>query len=379
MSSANDNTDNTIQASPRTRRLIRQAACAYVLIIVFASLHPFAGWRDPGLPFFFFLEAAWPRYWTVFDLLSNVFAYLPLGYLLTLSFWRESRLALAACLAIMIAALLSLSMEVIQAWLPSRVSSNIDLACDALGAALGALLAYWKGRSVLHTLATSLRRLLNTVEHTEFGLLLIALWLLTQLSPEIQLFGTGDIRHLLASIPVIPSVPYDPPSFFAIETTITACNMVAIGLITHTLLAHDRLKSPALLILFALALLIRTLSAVILVNPANALAWFTPGASLGILIGSVLLLPLLFLKHSSQQVLAGFMLMAGTVLVNVAPSNPYSMAALSAWQQGHFLNFNGLTRLIASLWPFIAMPYLLLMLRKSANTDMASNPRRTRS
>ena len=57
-------------------------------------------------------------------------------------------------------------------------------------------------------------------------------------------------------------------------------------------------------------------------------------------------------------------LMAGTVLVNLAPSNPYSVAALAAWRQGHFLNFNGLTRLAASFWPFLALPYLILLGRR---------------
>ena len=48
-------------------------------------------------------------------------------------------------------------------------------------------------------------------------------------------------------------------------------------------------------------------------------------------------------------------LMAGAVLVNLAPANPYSIAALATWRQGHFLNFNGLTRLTASLWPFLTL------------------------
>ncbi len=62
---------------------------------------------------------------------------------------------------------------------------------------------------------------------------------------------------------------------------------------------------------------------------------------------------------------AGLALMAGTVLVNVAPPNPYSVAALAAWRQGHFLNFNGLTRLVASLWPFVALPFLMLLARRN--------------
>jgi hypothetical protein len=56
--------------------------------------------------------------------------------------------------------------------------------------------------------------------------------------------------------------------------------------------------------------------------------------------------------------------MAGTVLVNLAPPNPYSAAALATWRQGHFLNFNGLTRLIGILWPFLTLPFLLLASRR---------------
>ena len=52
------------------------------------------------------------------------------------------------------------------------------------------------------------------------------------------------------------------------------------------------------------------------------------------------------------------------VLVNLAPTNPYSAAALATWRQGHFLNFNGVTRLVASLWPFLALPYLMLLGRR---------------
>ena len=65
-----------------------------------------------------------------------------------------------------------------------------------------------------------------------------------------------------------------------------------------------------------------------------------------------------------HRAFAGLALMAGTVLVNLAPPNPYSAVAFSVWQQGHFLNFNGLTRLIATLWPFLTLPFLMLSARR---------------
>ena len=53
------------------------------------------------------------------------------------------------------------------------------------------------------------------------------------------------------------------------------------------------------------------------------------------------------------------LLMAAAVLVNFAPHNPYLAAILKLWQQGHFLNFNGLTRLVSWLWPLAAIAFLI--------------------
>ena len=60
-------------------------------------------------------------------------------------------------------------------------------------------------------------------------------------------------------------------------------------------------------------------------------------------------------------VLASVLIMAATVLVNLAPPNPYLADSLKVWQQGHFLNFNGLTRLVSALWPFVALGYLMVL------------------
>ena len=58
---------------------------------------------------------------------------------------------------------------------------------------------------------------------------------------------------------------------------------------------------------------------------------------------------------------AAVLLMAATVLVNLSPPNPYFTATLRLWHQGHFLNFNGLTRLVNGTWPFIALGYLIYL------------------
>ena len=357
-------TDPDRRSGTSPQRLIRHLAVAYAVLIVYASLHPFSGWRHAGQSTFAFLEADWPRYWTGFDVTANLLAYLPLGLLLALSFRSSSgqrvSILLATLLATLFGTALSFCMESVQVWLPSRVPSNLDFLCNSAGAAVGALLAAGIGGRLL-IFVRYCQRWLAPIPDVDITLVLVGLWLLTQLSPETLLFGSGDLRELL-DIP--PAVTYAPSSFFVIETAIIVCNMTAIGLIVCSLFTPQRSSFRLLVAFFVLAMAIRTLAAAILVEPAQAFAWLTPGATLGVMIGGVLLSLLLLLPQPWQRALAMLALMAGAVLVNLAPPNPYSQAAMAAWRQGHFLNFNGLTRLIASLWPFLALPCLTLLGRR---------------
>jgi VanZ family protein len=351
------------QLSTPSTALPRYLALAYTALVIYASLHPFSGWRDLGLSPFAFLDAGWPRYWTVFDLAVNVIVYLPLGFLLTLTLRHlpvPGRLT-PLFAGILLACLISLCLESLQTWLPTRIPSHVDLACNSAGGAIGALLTPWYGERFFARAGYLQRRLLCPLPYSELGLVMLGLWLLTQLSPETLLFGAGDLRHLLG---LSSAVPYAAESFFVIETAIIICNTVAIGLIARTLLTERASPPTVLALFFALALTVRTLAAATLVTPHDAFIWLTPGASLGLLIGGVILALTLLLPPLPRLALAGLALMAGTVLVNLAPPNPYSAAALATWRQGHFLNFNGLTRLTASLWPFLVLPYLTLLARR---------------
>ena len=117
-------------------------ALALACLVAYASLYPFDNWRNQGLPVWAFLSAPLPRYWTWFDVAVNVLGYSLLGFLLALAVMRGTDWGWPVMLASLGAALLSLSMEMLQGFLPSRVPSNLDLALNALGAWLGALAAY---------------------------------------------------------------------------------------------------------------------------------------------------------------------------------------------------------------------------------------------
>lgn len=120
------------------------------------------------------------------------------------------------------------------------------------------------------------------------------------------------------------------------------------------------------------ALVVRALAFSVLFNPSAVLAWMTPGALIGIAAGLLIAMAAVALPRPAKLAFAGMALMAATVLVNIAPANPYLAQALQVWPQGNFLNFNGLTHLVSSLWPFAAMAYLLLVATGRQQSDASS-------
>jgi hypothetical protein len=254
-------------------------------------------------------------------------------------------------------ATLSFCLESLQTYLASRVPSNLDLACNAFGAFLGALPAFLLGDRLIGA-ATVIQEKFLVARRAEAGVVLIALWLLTQLSPEPILFGTGNLRPLFEVAIVIP---YAPALFFALEACIVAFHAVAVGLFVSVLLhVRKRALFPTILVFFGVAIALRSLASAALIDKAHAFSWMTPGAQLGLLCGAALFFLVLALPRTTHVAFAGLALMAGTAFVNIVPTNPYSMI-MDSWNQGHFLNFNGLTRFVSTLWPFLAFPTLIAM------------------
>jgi VanZ family protein len=349
---------------PAASPLSRYLALAYTLLAVYASLHPFSGWRDSGVDLTDFLTAGWPRYWTAFDLVINVIAYVPLGFLWVPTLLPRLGKVRAVLLATLLGAILSLAMETLQNYLPSRVPSNVDLGCNAAGALLGALAgARWGvhlldgGR--LHALRT---RLIVPGAMGDAGLTLLGLWLLTQLTPATLLFGDGDLRSLLE----LPApLAYDAGRFARIEAGIVGANALAVATLT-TRLGWQPLRIPVL-VLIAIALALKSFVLALSVNVSHGLAWATAGSLAGLAGGLALWLLATRLPARAQKALAAMALLIATVLVNLAPENPYLANTWQAWNPGQFLNFHGLTKLVASLWPFLALPWLML-LRTERNT-----------
>jgi len=318
------------------------------------------GWRGAGVSPFAYLVAPWPRHITYFDLVVNVLGYIPYGFLAAAALQPRLRGAAAFIAATASAIVLSLALEALQSYLPARIASNLDAICNVLGAAIGAAAAVRYAPRLLEEGAFARLR------HSAFlpggiidlGLALIGLWLFIQLSPTTLLFGAGALRELIGA----REPRGERPAFFiTIEALTAAANLTAAGLLLSSLACAGVAIRAQIGALIGAALVVRTAAFAILMRAENVFVWLTLGAQIGLAAGVAVVLLAVALPRGLRLILAAVLIMAATVLVNLAPPNPYLIASLRVWQQGHFLNFNGLTRLVSALWPFTALGYLMVL------------------
>ncbi|HUJ87877.1 MAG TPA: VanZ family protein [Burkholderiales bacterium] len=349
----------------RESPLARLLFVVYVLLVVYASLYPLTGWRDPGLSPFAYLTAAPPRYVTVFDVVANLVGYLPYGFFCVLALYPRLRGTHALAAAALSGAVLSLLMEATQSFLPTRVPSNLDLACNLTGALAGAALGVRLATWLLDGGPLKRLRAQNILpgHAADLGLVLLALWLFTQLNPAMLLFGAGDLRDLLSAP---GGAPHPPQLFISVEALTTAANLIAVALLVSVIAVPGRSPRLMVLALLACALAIRALAFAILMRAEHVFDWLTPGAVQGLAAGVLGAFAAIALPRVGRLVLAAVLLMAATVLVNLAPANPYLAVTLGEWQPGRFLNFNGLTKLVTSAWPFAALAYLIWLAARRA-------------
>ncbi len=359
--------------TPHTTHLARNLALLWALLIAYASLHPLGALRDTGGDLLGFLLAPWPRYWTRFDLIANALGYLPLGFLLVAATLK--RLPGPALLvgATLLSGALSVGMEVLQHFLPTRVPSNLDVASNTAGAAVGALLGLRWGTLLGHggLLARWRTRRIVRGHIGECALLLLFLWWLAQIDPDTPLFGLGDLRGLFG---LEAPVDFTERRYRAVEIGACVCAMVSVGVIGwHTMRARSLWLLGST---FAIALAVKAGSGAVLVPDGGAWLWITPGALAGLAAGTLALRIVLWLPLSLRFGVAALALLAGVALVNLAPDNPYPSAVSDAWRAGHFFNFSGLTRLTSALWPYFALPYLMALQLKESRGRHAAHDHR---
>jgi len=356
---------------------------AYAVLIVYASLYPFTGWRDQGIAPWAFLESPFPpKYWTGFDLAANAVGYAPLGFLLALSFLRRAgpafaagRKSLAILIATLAAAVLSLAMEALQSYLPERVPSNLDFGLNAAGALAGAGAAVVLDKTGI-VRRWSRYRLLWFVEEARGALVLLALWPVALLFPASVPLGLGQVLERLEAavaewLQDTPFLEWLPVREVELQPLVPAAELlcVALGVFIPCLLGYSVLRSVRQRAVFTLVMLVlgisaTALSAALSWGPAHAWSWLSMPVRFGLLFG--LLLSMLVLAVPRRGC-AGLMLVALVThlsVLNQAPASAYFTHTLQTWEQGRFIRFHGLVQWLGWLWPYAALVYVLLRLSR---------------
>jgi VanZ family protein len=359
---------------------------AYVALIIYASLYPFSGWHDQGVNPFEFLWSPLPRYWTWFDVAANAFGYGPLGFLLALSFLRRGSIggvrttrARAVTVTTLAAAVLSLSMETLQNYLPTRVSSNVDLALNVLGALAGAALA--AGLERAGAVARWSRFRVRWFEEDASGaLVLLALWPFALLFPPAVPLGLGQVFERLESALAdwlldTPFLEWLPVRDIELQPLVPGAELlcVALGLLIPCLLGYSIIRPLGKRALFALATLCvgvgaTALSAALSWGPSHAWAWLSVAEWLGLAAGLVLALFSLALPPQGCAAVLLLALMLHLTLLNQAPASAYFALTLQTWEQGRFIRFNGLAQWLGWLWPYAVLLYVLVRVSSSKGT-----------
>ncbi|MCR4299410.1 MAG: VanZ family protein [Gallionella sp.] len=339
-------------------RLRTWLAIGYALFIVYASLSPFTGWREQGLNFTEVLAAPLSLTYTAFDTIVNLLSYLPFGLLAGLMLRARFGAPISAMLALCSGVLLSAGMEYLQMYLPGRISSNMDLLSNSAGALAGTLLAMsMSSRTRIFSRMTHWRgSLFQHGKEMDFGLALLVLWIFGQINPSLPMLGNVFISEAARQ----PFVMLPPAPFDMWESSAVALNLLMLGTLMLTLLRVPRNTITVLPVVLSVVALAKFITAALLLKSWALLLWINSEAVLGMLLGMLLLLAMLWLPRSAAIVSGAAVALGYFVIVNFVFDDNTPAAALSIyhWHYGHLLNYSGLAQTIALIFPLLLLFHL---------------------
>lgn len=345
-------------------------ALAFICLIIYASLYPFTDWRNQGISPLIFLTASLPRYWSGFDVVANVLGYAPLGFLLTVASLRNGHVKWAMVLAVLGALLLSLAMETLQSYLPSRIPSNVDLALNTLGAALGAGSA-WALEKLGALGRWSRFRARWLAPDARGAMALLVLWPVALLFPAAVPMGLGQVFErlemaLAEALEGTPFLVWLPVREIELQPLVPLAVLVcvALGALTPLLLGYGVVhtlwrRAVFATLTLAAGIAVSALSAALSYGPEHAWAWLDLPVRAGLMLAAALALVLLPLGRRGAAAFALLALAIQLSLLNQAPASAYFWQTLQTWEQGRFIRFHGLVQWLGWLWPYAALLYLL--------------------
>ena len=352
------------------------AWAAWVLALAIGSLFPITTWTARGLDPLAFLTEPWPRWWTLSDVLLNVLAYVPFGLLGALATWPTAGARRSIVWTLVAGFALSLSLEALQNWLPSRIPSRLDVLANGSGTLIGAVC----GALLAPRLIGQAR--LNTWFGRWFaagsysGWLLLAAWILSQLAPQSRLFGAGELQLPWSDLgtlnPMLElaglAARLTPRLATGLTTGLTGLTTAALlesltviaALVAVMLIVTRCTRSLApraiiagFVILTALAG--RTVLVGTLMPEGATDHWASAGALGGLLCGALLALGASTLSERGRR--RALIAAVLTLLVTgpIKPELAFQNSAAMAWSTGPWRNVAGFQHGIASLWPALVL------------------------
>ncbi|QWD72316.1 VanZ family protein [Polynucleobacter sp. UB-Raua-W9] len=340
-----------LQAMP----LARAMSLSYALLIVYVSLNPFDFDFGNGIDASAWVGAPLPRFITLFDVSVNILAYIPFGFLLVFAAYPRWRNFVALSIALVLSALLALSVETLQSWLPTRIPSLMDWWANMFGGLLGGLLAIPLGPQWLS--GSVIRRRFDQwfgLNWAACALFLLFPW--SQIYPQSSWLGTGVWGHA-----IFGSIDWGTLVINQVvqETLITALCWLGVALLLSSGL---RTKAPQWRILnglLCITVVMKTFFTALQFGGEFSLIWLTAGALWGMVLASFLLRGALRLNQRGRLILALFCLVSATIAIHVLPDNPYFILNLRHWHQGRLLHFNELMQWVSVVWLPIALIWMI--------------------
>lgn len=328
--------------------LARLLAGGYLLLLAYGSLYPMRGWQPPETSVATILMHL-PSNPPPTDVATNLLVYVPAGLLLMLALpgprLPRSFIAVATC------ALLSLTLECLQAWLPSRSTSGLDLMLNTTGALLGTLAAPLASTAFRHR--AKLPGYAHPLRHepaTQAGLAALALWVGSHWAPFVPSLDPWQVWQSVK--PVWITIR---DGGFNIRIAIAyALETLAIGAVLTGLLRQPY-SAP-----FWLA---GAMTVLLVVKPLMVIRGLSAESLLGIALGC-----LLFTTVSGPFTRRRAALGAAALLVSWAltvlsepfaatPQKPFNWVPL----RGHLTNpISGILDLLDTAWPGAVLAYLAL-------------------
>jgi VanZ family protein len=343
----------------------------YALVIIYASLFPFTGWRNQSIYPWEFLWAPLPLYWTAYDIYINILGYIPLGFVLTLADLRVNKNhGQVWSYNWIYAVALSLILESLQTYLPTRVPSSIDFLLNCLGTLIGVWVAYFFEK---HRFIDTWNQIRSRwlIKDSVGPLACLLTWPLAIIYPPSIPFLMGDIygsmkkeAYTFLGLEPISGLLSNLNATAVEITNIESIVCIVTGLLIPITLSFSIVPKVFHRLCVALGICILGASALILSSAltfdvTHIFSWFSAYTNVGYLLAVTASLMFLNVSTKTAQYLLLFFLLIHLLLPKSLSSDVYLAQSIQIWEQGKNARYFGLTQWVGLVWPYIVLVLVL--------------------